>query len=184
MFDWGTHWLDMFFFFNSETPAEWVLGQIDARSERSAFGVPLESQAICQVKFSNGVRGLLFTGHDSDIGCQIRITGSEGVIELQNTRPSVRVRGRPDSGWRCPEVEEELHGGAAIDRAIGDVVSCLESGSEPELGSARALRATEVIFATYESSRRRGRVDIPLETEDSAFLTMLEAGEIGPDAPS
>ncbi|SVC84522.1 uncharacterized protein METZ01_LOCUS337376, partial [marine metagenome] len=28
LFDWGTHWFDMMFFFNDETPAEWVLGQI------------------------------------------------------------------------------------------------------------------------------------------------------------
>ena len=38
------------------------------------------------------------------------------------------------------------------------------------------LRATELIFATYESSRRRGRVDLPLAVEDSPFLSMVESG--------
>ena len=47
---------------------------------------------------------------------------------------------------------------------------------KPELGSQRALRATELIFATYESSRRRGRVTLPLEIEDSPLLTGLEQG--------
>lgn len=41
-------------------------------------------------------------------------------------------------------------------------------------------RCTELIFATYESSRRRGRVDLPLEVEDSPLLSMLEEGVIGP----
>src|SRR3954451_9912095 len=65
--DWGTHWLDMFFFYNGETPAEWVIGQIDSREDRSVFGLPLETQGLCQVKFQNDVRGVLFTGYDSDI---------------------------------------------------------------------------------------------------------------------
>jgi hypothetical protein len=44
------------------------------------------------------------------------------------------------------------------------------------LAARKALQATEVIFATYESSRKRGRVDLPLESEDSAFLSMLQEG--------
>jgi len=181
MIDWGTHWLDMFFFMNEETPAQWVLGQIDSRDESSVFGLPLENQGLCEVKFQNGVRGVLFTGYDADIGCQIRLTGNEGSIELQNAQPHLRLRGKGDPDWRLVETDEGLHGGIAIDRAIADLVSCLDSGAEPELSSHKAIRCTEVIFATYESSRRRGRVDLPLEGEDSAFLTMLEAGQIGPN---
>jgi phytoene/squalene synthetase len=40
-----------------------------------------------------------------------------------------------------------------------------------EMGGA--LQATELIFATYESSRRRGRVDLPLEIDDSPLIAML-----------
>lgn len=184
LIDWGTHWLDMFFFYNEETPAAWVLGQIDAREERSIFGLSLESQGLCQVKFRNGVRGLLFTGYDSDIGCQNRLVGSEGVIELHNDAPHVRIRGRGDPEWRSIRTEDGLHGGNAIADGIADLIECLESGDEPELSSHKALRCTELIFATYESSRRRGRIDLPLGTDDSALLTLLERGEIGPAAES
>ena len=44
LFDWGTHWFDMFFFYNDEVPAEWVMGQIAVESESSVFGVPLDTQ--------------------------------------------------------------------------------------------------------------------------------------------
>jgi hypothetical protein len=54
-----------------------------------------------------------------------------------------------------------------------DLVDALKTGREPELSGARALRATELIFATYESSRWRGRVDLRLEIEDSPLLAML-----------
>jgi predicted dehydrogenase len=183
MIDWGTHWLDMLFFMNNETPAEWVLGQIDCREEESVFGLALEGQGLCEVKFRNGVRGVLFTGHDSDIGCEIRLIGTEGWIELHNRSPHLRLRGAGDAKKWTPEgasLAEGLHGMLAIDRALADVADCLESGAEPELSSHKAIRSTEIIFATYESSRRRGRIDLPLTTEDSAFLSMLAAGEIGP----
>jgi predicted dehydrogenase len=180
MIDWGTHWLDMFFFYNGETPARWVLGQIDSREEKKIFGLPVESQGLCQVMFQNDVRGVLFTGFESDIGCANRLVGTDGTIEVHGEQPHVRVRGKRDAGWRVYGTGEGIHGGAALERAVAELVAALDEGREPALSSQKALRATEVIFATYESSRRRARVDLPLETEDSAFLSMLEAGQIGP----
>ena len=57
-----------------------------------------------------------------------------------------------------------------LDRAIADVVAALDEGREPELCARRALQTTEVIFATYESSRRQGRLDLPLILEDCPLL--------------
>ena len=62
---------------------------------------------------------------------------------------------------------------------VDDIVAGLRGRAKPEMSVTNALRATEVIFAVYESSRRRARVDLPLETEDSAFLTMLSDGVLG-----
>ena len=47
------------------------------------------------------------------------------------------------------------------------------------MSGRKALQATELIFATYESSRRRAKVTLPLEVADSALLAMLEEGTIG-----
>jgi hypothetical protein len=69
-----------------------------------------------------------------------------------------------------------------IPAAILDLVDALKTGREPQLSARKALQATELIFATYESSRRRGRVDLPLEIEDSPFLSMLESGVISAEA--
>ena len=122
------------------------------------------------------------TGYQAEIGCANRLVGSKGVIEVHNGAPNLRLRTDGDATWRAVETSEGLHGGEAIDRGIADLVRCLETGEEPELSSRKALRATEVIFATYESSRRRGRVDLPLEIDDSPLLAMLAAGEVGPGA--
>jgi hypothetical protein len=67
---------------------------------------------------------------------------------------------------------------AATALGLLDAIECLKTGEEPMLSSRKALQATELIFATYESSRRRARIDLPLDVEDSAFLTMLEDGTL------
>ena len=65
-----------------------------------------------------------------------------------------------------------------VGAAIQGNVDALLAGVEPELSARKALQATELIFATWESSRVRGRVDLPLEIEDSPLLAMIESGEI------
>lgn len=181
MFDWGTHWLDMFFFYNDETPAEWVIGQIDSREEKRIFGAYHENQAVCHFKWQNGVRGMLVTGYESNLGAEHRLIGTEGVIEL-TPESRVRMRGKGDADWRFVELTEGIHGSQAIDRACADLVRALdEPGYKPLLSVDNAIQSTEVIFATYESSRRRGRIDLPLQAEDSALLAMVEDGSIGPN---
>jgi UDP-N-acetylglucosamine 3-dehydrogenase len=183
LYDWGTHWLDMFFFYNNETPAEWVIGQIDRRSEdRKVFGHQLEDQGLCHFKFQNDVRGLLITGYQAKLGADNRIIGSDGVIEVRNEQPNVRIRAKGDADWRAVETSEGLHGGVAIDRAMADLVDSIGADRTPLLSSRHAIQSTEVIFAAYESSRRRGRVDLPLEIEDNPLHTMLEQGIVGPRA--
>ncbi len=61
-------------------------------------------------------------------------------------------------------------------RGVLDLIDALKTGREPELAGRRALQATELIFATYESSRRRGRIDLPLTVEDSPFRAMVDEG--------
>ena len=54
----------------------------------------------------------------------------------------------------------------------------VKNGREPELSGRKALQATELIFATYQSSRCRGRIRLPLTVDDSALLSMLADGTV------
>lgn len=177
LYDWGTHWFDMAFMFNDDTPASWVIGQIDLRGHHSIFGAPIEGQGLSHWKFQNGVRGLMITGYDSLPGPQIRLIGSQGIIDVApfgGGEPQLRVWGEGQSRWEPVPVSENIHGGEAVARGIVDLVECLKIGREPELSGRRALQATEVLFATYESSRRGGRVDLPLDIDDSPLQSLLE----------
>jgi UDP-N-acetylglucosamine 3-dehydrogenase len=192
LYDWGTHWFDMLFFYNGDVPAEWVMGQVHVTQGRSVFGVRLDDQGLSYFGYQNGVRGMLLTGDHipeatggptgrrSAVGAAHRIIGTKGTIEVAAPGSKLRLMNGKTGGWQ----EVELGTGptditGAVAAAIGDALACLESGQEPQLSSHKALRATELIFGTYESSRRHARVDLPLQIDDNPLHAMMDAGVIG-----
>jgi len=185
LYDWGTHWFDMMFMYNDELPAAWVIGQIEAGQAKPIFGVAVEDQGLSLIQWQNGVQGLMVTGLGGEsipgVSCNNRLIGTTGVLEVGvNSGPQLRLRNADSSGqWQEISVEGGIHGGDHVKAGITDLLAALQTGREPELAGRRALQATELIFATYESSRRRGRVDLPLMIEDSPLLSMLAAGEVG-----
>lgn len=179
--DWGTHWFDMFFFYNGETPAEWVLGQIDVEKVHKVFDVPMETRGISHIHYANGVVGLLITGPMGGAHCSNRILGDRGVIEVEvQGGPRLRYMRHEDTQWQVPDLAGVAPHSDATTATVFDLVDALKTGREPELSARKALAATELIFGTYESSRRRGRVVLPLTVDDSPLITMLEQGLVGP----
>jgi len=171
LFDWGTHWFNIFGFYNDEAAVTWVIGQVDWRGGATIFGVPTEGQGISLFSYENGVQGLLLTGHGTERKLSNRLVGSDGVIEVTLGAPSIRVRGKGDGDWHDVQVAHEADENLSelVGRGVLDLIDALKTGREPELSARRALRATELIFATYESSRRGGRVELPLEALESPF---------------
>ncbi len=181
LFDWGTHWFDMLFFYNDETPAEWVIGQIELRGSEKVFGVPVEGQGLSYFQYRNGVQGMLITRADAAGPWRAinRLIGSDGMIEVcLGAGPPLRMWGKGQIAWQDVEVPdiESSDLGDPIRLGVLDLIDALKIGREPELSARRALQATELIFATYESSRRRGRVDLPLEIDDSPLIALLGQG--------
>jgi len=163
LFDWGTHWFDMMFYYNRQTPAEWVMAQVEPEGGPTVFGVKLEGQAIGWVRFANGVTGLIPTG-EHGYGVQNRLVGESGIIEIGATGwDTLRVWSRGQADWQ----DIELTPTDPFALAFADIADCLETGREPELSARRALMATELIFACYESARKGGRITLPLEVEDA-----------------
>ena len=191
IFDYGSHSFDLCNYFVDETPGEWVMGQIDYSEENVLFGTHNENQAIVHWEYQSGVHGVAGSdstgtgGPASAFHCHNRLVGTDGVIEVgpesddEEELPALRIR-RDGEGWEAIETEDGLHGWEFIDRAIAENVRCLREGETPELNAENALNATELIFATWESSRRRGRVDLPLDIDDNPLQAMLESDDLDP----
>ena len=179
LFDWGTHWFDMLFYYNNEVPAEWVMGQIDTATAHTVFGVYVESNGLSQIHYANGVTGLLFTANDVAETCSNRIIGDKGVIEVEvHKGPHVRMLREGGAGWEVPDLTGIVPPKGDTVLSVLDAMDCMQTGRLPILNSHNAMRATELIFATYESSRRRARVTLPLDIEDSPLLSMLGVTEV------
>lgn len=180
IYDYGTHNVDMFGFYNEEVQAEWAIGQIDYSREKLVFGVPVENHGVFLWKYKNGVFGFMGTGDAvGAVGAHNRIIGSEGMIEVGATDGTdLRIRRKGRSQWEVVDTQGEgLHGPGYIERGIADLVDALLTGREPELSARKALNATEIIFACYESSRRRAVVRLPLDIEDNPLAEMIRSGE-------
>jgi len=177
LLDCGIHSFDQAMSFMDETPARWVLGAVDASETYNWFNVPSESVAAGLIVFENGVRANIQAGGpDMDIWGGVRVMGSKGYLEVMwdGELRGGAIYAEPD--WR-PEVlvtpgTEQMKG------MVRHAIDCLASGEEPEISHRKALRASEIIFAFYESVRRNARVSLPVSGfADSPFITMLQSGE-------
>lgn len=178
--DWGTHAIDYIFMFNKEIKAKWVIGQIDAREHKAWFDIPFEFMSTAYIGFENNVRAAVYCGAEKLKDGGIILYCSNGIIEIEKTDgSSLRAVNFANGGWKTWSYAEEdglLNG---TQSSVNHMVGCVGTNKKPMNNYENAVRATEVIFAIYESSRSRCRIDLPLKTKDSAFLSMLKNGEIG-----
>jgi UDP-N-acetylglucosamine 3-dehydrogenase len=182
LFDYGSHNFDMANWFNGERGSKWVLAGLDYSQEKLIFGTHNENQALAMWEYDNGVIGTANTGDCSRaVNCHHRVLGDDGIIEIGRTgKPVLRVL-RAGQPWREYDCDgESCHGPDFIERCIADVVHCLKSGETCMMNAENALRATELIFACWESVRRRGLVHLPLEIEDNPLVDMVEQGMLKP----
>ncbi|WP_136601640.1 Gfo/Idh/MocA family protein [Salinigranum halophilum] len=204
LYDYGTHLFDFCTEIVDGAAAEWVLAQIDYREENVQFGVHNENGALVQWEYENGVSGFASTGDSSLLDCQLRLVGLTGVIEVGvESGPSLRAKRDTDDEWQTLDTEgDEIHfptGGLVgmalqklddilpervdvpgtpvpyTSRAIENAVDCYRTGTDSPLRGEVALQGTELIFAAYESARKRGRVDLPLDVDDNPLESMVEA---------
>jgi len=185
LYEYGTHNFDMLNYFNNETASKWAIGQVDYRDEKVVFGTHNENQAFVMWEYQNGVFGMGATGASSPmVGCHYRLLGSGGVIEIGSMAPNtppLRFKRWDGRDWEIVDCGKEgVHGPGYIERAIADVVDALQKGRESELCARNALKATETIFACFESVRRRGRVDLPLTIADNPLHEMVLSGDLKP----
>ena len=177
LYDWGTHWIDMMFFFNGQKSVEWVFGQVELNGSRRIFGAPVEGAGLSHFHFENGVDATLIAVGDNSGQPAHRLIGTSGLIEIGiDGELDLRMMNETQASWQNFDVKG-IHGDHHIDMAIADGVNALQNNTTPLLSGDFALQTTEVIFATYESARRRARVNLPLDIEDSPLQAMLdEAG--------
>jgi UDP-N-acetylglucosamine 3-dehydrogenase len=195
LFDWGTHILDLILFHRGDTAPEWVLGQIDVTVDRYVYGVFTETASLTQIGWQDGVRAVVSTGRephtpvlhlDNDLG--LIVQGTRGRVDLRGARCRVRRFGKNDLVRETPYDTDAGHWDRGVDpaivagtaEAIRDLTGSLRTGRRPALHAEHGLRGAELVFATYESSRSRRRVPLPLDRLDNALISGRAEGYWSP----
>lgn len=132
----------MFFYYQSESPASWVMAQTDWRKDHTIFGVAMESQGLIECGFENGVRAFLATGEHSHEDAAHRLIGTEGMMEVLGRAVSPSDE-RPKQRRQTIDQPEDLHDWDAVSRGIAELVDALGTDREPRLSAHLALRSTD-----------------------------------------
>ncbi|MFO7927217.1 MAG: Gfo/Idh/MocA family protein [Halobacteriota archaeon] len=208
LFDAGAHLFDLCDLFTDGERVEWVLSGIDYARENRWFGAINETRAISQWRYADGTMGFASTAEEGPtlVDAYLRLVGTDGEIEIQpDDGPPLRLR--TDGGWKAIDTDNEtvysyspdiktaavkkLVGVLPIEierfsdppthyeRAIEHLVSSLSSGDEPIISGRSVLRGTELVFASWQSVRQRGRAHLPLDIDDNPLEAMNDQGVLG-----
>lgn len=147
-----------------------------------------------QWQYANGVYGTLSTGAGSSlVGSAFLLRGTDGTIridvedgpmlELQQdgTRTTIDVGGETIHGTPA---DGDRFGSRLHTRTIEAVVDALQNNEESQLCGQVGLNTAEILFAGYESVRRRKRVDLPLDIDDNPIEQMVDSGALSPASES
>ena len=179
LLDFGSHLVDLCNRFNDEAAPEWALCQVDYREENVRYGTHNENRALAQWRYANGVDAMLSAGEEPTlVECGVRIVGTEGELRLWPTdrNASLTVRLSGESSLRDVDVDPR----PPMDGIVSHLVDCLESRATPEVGAANVRNGHRVVFGCYESVRRRGVVEFPLEFDDNPLEDLVARGELDP----
>jgi len=171
-----SHHFDMMRYILSNPQAQWVIGNIERKTDRYERGVPIEDRSAGIVQFDNGVIGTLFQELAEPYRQGGTLYGSEGILELDER--TVRILSK-SKDWeeRSPEMEDPHIAQAR------ELVEWIEGKVEHRGEASNGRVAVEIIMAIYESARLHEIVQMPVKTLCSPLAVMIETGALPVERP-
>ena len=188
-----SHLTDMFRYLLSDDECEWVMGNIERKTDRYERNTRIEDCAVAVFQFRGGARAMMLCDVTPIAYQGARICGSEGMIDLTTT--NLRLLSKSTGGeWRSyvPDgrffrVEDQgdrfewLEGATA---QADELARWIEGEIDTYRGNGQnGYRALEMIHAVYESARCHEKVVLPLQTRLNPLDLMVESGHLGPQRP-
>lgn len=161
---WGyTHAADMLLFLASDSPIEYVQGNVAVDDADFADNRTETDPSIVMgfIRFQNGINGISIPGtaYEFEVNC------SEGTVRALNNGLGFYLRKRQGQFNEILEAQfppyERKSGTVGC---IEDIVDAIETDTETQGNIRLAHRSTEMVFAIVDSQRQQGvRVPMPME---------------------
>jgi UDP-N-acetyl-2-amino-2-deoxyglucuronate dehydrogenase len=202
----NSHNIRLALFLLDEPEVTWVMGAVERTTDRVERGLPAEDACLGLVGLASGATILIQGNLVKGLGQGCRVIGSEGLIELDTTRPpdgeipsdapmympegpsarynreigTVRYFGPKTNGWVA--VEAPWHDAWA--HQCQEAIDWVEGRVAGPISRAERGRAVqEVMMALYESARKKQRIYLPLKTRVNPLRLMVEHGDLPVEWP-
>ena len=202
----NSHNIRLALFLMGEPRVDWVIGAVERTTDRAERGLPAEDACLGLVGLDNAASILIQGNLVKGLGQGCRVIGSDGVMELDTTRPPddqipsdapmympegpsarynteigiVRYFSSKTNGW--VSVEAPWHDAWA--HQCQEAVDWVEGrAAEPISRGERGRAVQEVMMALYESARKKQRIYLPLKTKVNPLRYMVERGDLPVEWP-
>ena len=180
----GTHVLSYMQYVLGDPDLEWVIANVQRRSDRYERGWPSEELSGGLASFAGGVR-VSFEGDippDPKYDWELQtVTGTDGVLMWPSAflAPDFAVRVVRRGG----EVEETPAPTQSLDDVFRRELDGLARWARGDIADNRndarlAIKTQELLMAMYESARTHTLVRLPLRTMGSPLLEAMKTGEL------
>ena len=191
--NYASHQTDMFRYLLGDADCQWVMGNVERKTDRFERTTRIEDAAVAVFEFAGGARALILADVAPTWFQGATIYGSDGQISL--TTEQVQVMNAESGGsWRTHrpdgkffkladegEAFEWREGGAGQAAELADWVT---GAADTHRGRGEnGYKALEMIHSVYESARCHERVVLPLQTRVNPLDLMVESGHLVPQRP-
>lgn len=185
LLNWGTHLIDQVRYLLGDPETEWVIGQVERKTDRYERKEPIEDLCMGVVCFDNGAR----MEFESDLpGPQISglknwplVIGTEGQIKLDSSDKLTLIN---KDGYQEIKATDEDKGRGGLLAHLDELLEWIEGKRDNHRCSGnQAFYTTEIMMSIYESLRTKGLVSMPLKTRSSPLKAMLEEGTLSVEKP-
>ncbi|MBC8074449.1 MAG: Gfo/Idh/MocA family oxidoreductase [Chloroflexales bacterium] len=191
--NYSSHQADMYRYLLGDDECDWVMGNVERKTDRYERSTRIEDGAIGVFHFKSGAVALLLSDVLPTVYQGALIYGTEGMITL--TTRDLQVLNRDTAGrWRLHEPDGQFHTLAdhgddfewheAPSAQMHELAEWVE-GSRPSFrGEAlNGLKALQMVHAVYESARQHEKVLLPMQTRHNPLDLMVESGHLAPERP-
>ncbi|MBN1400495.1 MAG: Gfo/Idh/MocA family oxidoreductase, partial [Anaerolineae bacterium] len=192
-----SHQADMLRYVLGDVDCEWVMGNVERKTDRWERGTRIEDRGVGVFQFKNGTRAVSLCDMIPALGgVEVqggRFTGSEGLIQLGTEH--LRLLNKETGGvWKEYHPDGRFFKLAEEGRAfewregythqMAELFDWIDGIVPTHRGSAEnGYKALEMVLAIYESARCHERVMLPLQTRLNPLDVMVESGDLAPTRP-
>jgi predicted dehydrogenase len=171
----GTHAIDLMRYLLGDPETEWVIGQVERKTDRYERALRVEDLCMGLICFAGGARGIIESDMpESSMRGESFIYGTEGILNLGGN--NLLLQNPKQAGWQVMDAPADTN-------QFAEMIEWIE-GRSCHRNEAKQTRYTvEILMAIYESLRIKGLVKMPLATKESPLYLMIDDGALPVEKP-